>query len=269
MSPLQFVSKRWLGSINAHLFRGKAFSGRRPYTFLPLIKKLGIEHVIISGDLSTTSFVKEFREAEGFVARIEEEGASVTLIPGNHDHYTRLACRNRHFYNHFPERYGTGSLKTDRLTYGPLCDGWSLIALDTTRAAGLFASTGYFSHEVEGRLEKAIGDVRAGDRILLLNHFPFFENENPKRHLIRARALRRLLERFPQVQLYLHGHTHRHSLIDMRESRLPIVTDSGSLAHTGRGSWNLIDLERDRCTIAVQMWRDGWSTAREEVYTWD
>ena len=264
----QFFSKRWVGTINAFLLRGKDFLEERPHTLLPMFDKLGVTHVMISGDLSTTSFVREFHAAESFVDALKEAGYKVFLIPGNHDHYTKRSCKKRIFYDHFPESYGTYSLKKDGVTMTKLGKGWWLVCLDTTKAASIFASTGTFSPEVEKNLRKALGEIPAGEKVLLMNHFPFFEHEHPKRQLVRAGALKKVLKDHPQVQLYLNGHTHRHSLVDLRESNLPIVTDSGSVAHKTRGSWNFIHLTEKKCDLSVYKWNDGWKVSQEETYLW-
>ncbi|MFI0478727.1 MAG: hypothetical protein ACH349_06395, partial [Candidatus Rhabdochlamydia sp.] len=65
---------------------------------------------------------------------------------------------------------------------------------------------------------------------------------SPEKGLKRSEALCDLIKKFPQVNLYLHGHTHRHCIADLRQSGLPIILDSGSIIEKKTGSWNLIEL---------------------------
>jgi hypothetical protein len=86
---------------------------------------------------------------------------------------------------------------------------------------------------------------------MLINHFPIFSNESARKSLIRKEALKKLIERFPKIKLYLHGHTHRHCIADLRSSHLPIFLDSGSTAQKEGGTWNLIDITATGCNVEV------------------
>ncbi len=268
-NPLQLFSKRWLGTLNLALIRKNEFLNMRPYELIDTFKDLNINEVIISGDVSTTSYAKEFIMAKGFTKSL---GLPHYVIPGNHDHYTRASFRKKLFYSYFPSKFSDMSpfdLKNDRLTMHRLTDGWTMIALDTALATPLYASTGLFSPEIEAKLEDALKQVPPNDRVILVNHFPFFQHESPRRILKRGRVLEALIKRHPQISLYLHGHTHRHCLADLRGDGLPIVLDSGSCSHYQRGSWNLLELSPNRCAVEVYRWNTGFKKSHEEIFTWD
>jgi hypothetical protein len=53
------------------------------------------------------------------------------------------------------------------------------------------------------------------------------------------------------VKLFLHGHSHRQCIADLRSSNLPIILDSGSTAQKHNGTWNLIDITPSGCDIEV------------------
>ncbi len=120
-----------------------------------------------------------------------------------------------------------------------------ILALDTALATPWVSSRGLFSKEIEKHLRSLLQQIPPDDKIIVVNHFPFFQNESRRKILVRGEALQNVLKDFPNVKLYLHGHTHRRSVADLRENGLPIVIDCGSTGMGSKVSWNLIDLEKE------------------------
>jgi 3',5'-cyclic AMP phosphodiesterase CpdA len=122
---------------------------------------------------------------------------------------------------------------------------------------------------LEQKLEKALQQIPSDHQIILLNHFPLFSIESSRKSLIRKEALKKLLERFPNVKLFLHGHTHRHSIADLRSSNLPIILDSGSAAQKNNGTWNLIDIHPQGCEVEVFKNGDqSWQPISKTQFKW-
>jgi len=269
--PLQFFSKRILGNLNLLLKRKNVFSSTQPFTLLKRWKELGVSDVIISGDLTTTSSREEFRIATRFVDAIKEMGIEPHIIPGNHDHYTRRSYRKKLFYDYFPLQFGIDipsfNLKEHGVTAKKLDYDWWLVGLDTAVATPLLSSGGLFSKKVEKNLNKILDEIPKQDKILLVNHFPFFKHEIPRRRLKKGEALQKVIENHPNIFMYIHGHTHRRTLGDLRKNGLPIVTDSGSAAYL-HGSWNLITLTPSSCEIKVYEWQKEWREIKKEKYEW-
>jgi len=63
-NPLQFFSKRWAGNFNLLLNRPSQRNNTHPFSLLPLFKKRGVSHVIISGDLTSTATDAEYLLAQ-------------------------------------------------------------------------------------------------------------------------------------------------------------------------------------------------------------
>lgn len=255
-TPTQFLSKRWVGNLNLLLNRKKTFDHQALYALIPLFQELEIDAVLLAGDLTTTSHEVEFEMAKQFIDAVKEAGIQVFLVPGNHDHYTRSAYNNQHFYRYFNILHGSEDgqsffkLKEDKVCATHLGKQWWLIAMDSAQATPLFSSYGIFSEQVQSNLEHALSYLPSDHKIIMLNHFPFFQDES-KKALHRADALRSILQRYPQIKLYLHGHTHRHILADLRASQLPIVIDSGCTAQKKGATWNLIDISETGCDVFV------------------
>lgn len=257
-NPSQFLSKRWIGNLNLILKRKHTFAPDRLTTLFPLFHERKVDAVLITGDLTSTSHQAEFALAQQFIESLQQEKFKVFTLPGNHDQYTTSAYKQKLFYQFFHAAYSPPtdpvsslSLKDDGLAAAYFDHGWWLFGLDTAIATPLLSSNGYFSSELEQKLEKALKEVPADHQVILINHFPLFANESSRKSLIRKEALKKLLERFPKVKLFLHGHTHRHSIADLRNSNLPIILDSGSAAQKQGGTWNMIDITTQGCEVEV------------------
>ncbi|MCH9614175.1 MAG: 3',5'-cyclic adenosine monophosphate phosphodiesterase CpdA [Chlamydiia bacterium] len=260
LSPSQFFSKRWLGNLNLLLNRRGLFSSPQVYSLLNFFQKEGVTHVLITGDVSTTSDTREFEAARDFINALKRAGYPVYIIPGNHDHYTKRGYQNRLFYSYFPNQ----KLSTNAVDIVELENDWTLVLVDTACSTSLIASTGHFSPVIEEQLKSSLRKIPDNKKVILANHFPYIENEHPRRRLIRSKALKALLQTQPNIHLYLHGHTHRHILADLRESKLPITLDSGSVAHTKRGALNLIDLTASSTHIHSYFHGEkGWEKKKE------
>lgn len=266
-SPTQFFSKRFMGNANLLFNRGKAYLNERPFSLIPEFKEQEITHVIISGDLTTTSSRKEYKIAKQFVEALKQEGFKVFLIPGNHDHYTKRADRTKRFYSYFPSSNKDGYfLEKHGVENFYLTDNWHLVLLDTTCATSLVSSNGFFSDAALENLKNLLSQIDPKENILLVNHFPFFQNDLPHRRLIHGEKLRDLISSCPNIQIYLHGHTHRKTIADLRPNSLPLILDSGSTGHKA-GSWNLMELDANSLKVTVHQWEDLWKIVDTQTFS--
>jgi len=243
-NPLHLFSKRWLGNLNFLLGRRQLFEHARLEALPAFLKSLRVTTVLITGDLTTTSSPAEFAAVKQFTDALEKENLEVLAIPGNHDHYTRAAYKNRLFYNYFPDQWGPlpFSLKVDGVSAKKLENGWWIVGIDTALATSWVHSTGYFDPKIEAALSRLLSHIPAGDRVLLSNHFPFFQHDSPRKRLVRGEALEALVSCHPQIKIYCHGHTHRQCKANLQASHLPLILDTGSTTHRENGGWYLIDL---------------------------
>lgn len=273
LNPFRHLSKRFLGTFNWLLFRKNELSIDQLLPLPQLFRDLDVDLVLFGGDFTTTALISEFEAAQQFVKQLSQPWLAV---PGNHDKYTLRSDRNNHFYNYFPnfrkeivhpvESY---SLKEHKVEAHPLMKNWWIVALDTALATNLYSSEGFFSQKIEQSLKEVLALLPSTDSILLLNHYPFFQNDEPRRNLLRGKELQNIIAHDHRIRLYLHGHTHRHTLADLQPNHLPIVLDSGCSTHTTRGSWNLIDLTPTGCTIQAYQWKNSqWQKQRAETFSW-
>lgn len=268
----QFFTKAWIGNLNLIFNRGYDFSKERPYALIEPLKQEKVTDIIVSGDLTTTSSKVEFRIAKQFIDLLKKEGFNVYLVPGNHDHYTKPADRKRIFYRYFEPKHSSDlsySLAQHGVTAKKLMPSWWLVLMDTTLATPLTSSNGCFSETTEAALKNLLSEIPSQDKILLVNHFPFFQNDKPRRRLKRGTVLEEIIRAHPNIQIYLHGHTHRRCVADLRENHLPLILDSGSTAYRF-GSWNLLDLTEKSCGVKVFGWEENnWSEIETHNFRWE
>ncbi len=270
ISPLQFFSKRWAGNLNYLFTRKKRFFYDRLLELIDLFKEKGITHVFITGDLSVTSRKKEFKRAKRFLQMLNEEGITVFTIPGNHDHYTKRAYRSKRFYTFFDPHFEPGcpfNLKDHKISYTKVKDRLWVVGLDTAIATSLISSQGFFSSETEEKLEKVLKEIPKGDRIILINHYPFFVKEPGKKQLLRGPILKNLIEKFPNIILYLHGHTHSQIVADLRQSDLPIISDSGSTPLEKDGACHLFAYGDNTIEIDVLRYESEWKESEKHTFS--
>jgi len=265
-NPLRLFSKRLLGNLNWVLARKKAFSLEHLQALPSFLQTLALDRILLGGDFTTTSLESEFAIASDFVQKMP---APWIAVPGNHDRYTYRACRRGRFYQYFTNSSSAKfSLQTHGVELHPLAHGWHLIALDTARATPFYTSEGLFSTQLEENLQELLSTIPPQDKILLLNHYPFFENDTPHRSLKRGSALEAIIQQDKRIKAYLHGHTHRHTIANLQQSDLPVVLDGGCSAHFATGSWNLLELDDQGVTIDVYRWKNGWVATKQERIAW-
>ncbi|MGE3954053.1 MAG: metallophosphoesterase [Parachlamydiales bacterium] len=275
LSLTQFLSKRWLGNINVLVNRRISFHKDPNSNLLDLFHSQGVNHVIVSGDVSTTSLSEEFAVAAEFMKELEDRGMKTHLIPGNHDNYTRQAHRQGLFYQFFDGASDGHDfhLREEKVALRRLGDNCWLIGLDTTIPTPLLLSKGVFSEAIEANLEQLLKEIPSDHHVILTNHFPLFETVHPSHDLERSPALRNLLKSYPNVRLYLHGHVHRQSIRDKRRMKLPICLNSGSCGLKRRATCHIIDLTDEGCEVAVWRYHQRktaglWKEARRASFQW-
>ena len=77
------------------------FRLERLQAVLERVHGLGPDHVLVTGDLTTTALPEEFRLAREALGMLGLEPARITVIPGNHDRYTTGSMRHRQFEDWF------------------------------------------------------------------------------------------------------------------------------------------------------------------------
>lgn len=264
----RFLNKRLTGGVNLMLKRGKHHDGALFDRLTVLARELEVDRVVITGDLSNLALEQEF---EHIAAKLEAVGRPVTVIPGNHDTYTRGAERARRFeamLGHFMhgERAGDGHER-----YYPFVQRYgdvALIGVSTAQASLPLYAVGTVGAAQLGRLDEIL--ARLGDegltRIVLIHH-PVMPGVALRRHdLIDLDAFGQVIAR-RGAELILHGHEHRaiEGTIPGPNAPVPVhgISSATNLSqHPGReASFSIYDVVGARAESGANILRT--------VYRWN
>lgn len=237
--------KRFVGTTNLLITRKRSYIATHLLKLPKLLKSLDVKNILITGDLSSTSLEKEFLQAKKFIDSFDKQ-VKFFIIPGNHDTYTKKSSKSSYFENILKSK-SNSKTNLEKIELYSLSDKWMYIGLDTTLVTSLFSASGLFSKEMEENLIATIESIPKDKNIIISNHFPIF-HKAPKRKLLkRKEALIDILKKYPNIKLYLHGHTHKSSII--KKENLPFMICSGCTSHKKNASFNILEFENDKCFV--------------------
>ena len=206
---------------------------RRLARALRTAKEHHADHIVISGDLTEVGEDVEFEQFAEILHDANLPEDSVTLVPGNHDVYTRGDAWTRAMQGPLA-RFASASAATA----GKVVDRGDVafLPIDTTRFQTMAWSGGLFTEETAGKVNQRMKDPAFRDKamVLVMHHPPF----HPIRAMKWIDGLRgganvlQLLAQHPTLAL-LHGHLHRifnHIL----------ATSSAAFAVFGRSAEELV-----------------------------
>jgi 3',5'-cyclic AMP phosphodiesterase CpdA len=230
------------------------------------------DHIAVTGDLVNIALPEEIANARDWLRSVGNP-EDVTLVPGNHDAYVRSAVPQltrawADYMNGDKHPVGKAGFPFVRRR-GPL----TLIGVSTAVPTAPFLATGELGHSQLLALESILDDVETRNtfRVLMIHH-PLRSSQNRKHaRLTDSDQLLDLLRR-RGVDLVLHGHDHRHALIEVDgpSSRIPVVgVPSSSIAaggHRDAAAYNLFSIERsDSNSWHVEMTTRGFNGENEIV----
>jgi predicted MPP superfamily phosphohydrolase len=100
-NPLRLLNKRAVGIASLLAGRARRFRLERLAAVVDRARGLDADHVLITGDLTTTALTAEFDEAREALSPLLSGPSRATVIPGNHDRYTTGSVRTRQFEKAF------------------------------------------------------------------------------------------------------------------------------------------------------------------------
>jgi 3',5'-cyclic AMP phosphodiesterase CpdA len=225
LNPRRLASKRFLGMANLVLNRARKYRMETMGAVVDRIRALGPDHVLVTGDLTTTSLEEEFAACRAQLDALSPTAATFTVIPGNHDRYTRDAARGRVFERYF----GDCAPAAEYPWLKPLAEGTAVLGLDPTRPNPISAE-GVVSRE---QLERAAAllDQARPERLIVACHYPValpVGIVERRGHGLRGVAmLQEFLNRYGP-SLYCHGHVHTAWAFTPQSLPATLCVDSGA-----------------------------------------
>jgi Icc-related predicted phosphoesterase len=204
--PLRLLSKRMLGTASLFLGRGRRFRLERVPDLIERVQSLDSDHLLITGDLTTTALPGEFHHAKTALSALLHDPAKVTIIPGNHDRYTLRAHRSRRFEHYFGAFAPAGQYPWLRAIDGRT----AILGLDPTRAG--VSARGMLPHRQLLAAPGLVETVNGSTNLVVACHYPVaappdYERNLARKPIVNAAALVEWLRTIgPHV--YCCGHVH-------------------------------------------------------------
>jgi 3',5'-cyclic AMP phosphodiesterase CpdA len=166
-NPLRLFNKRAVGMFELLTGRAGKFRLERLEAVVDRVLGLEPDHVLITGDLTTTALPDEFRDARAALAALLIDSDRVTVVPGNHDRYTTGSVR----YRQFEEWFGVFSPQGPYPWLRALGDETAILGLDPTRSH--ISARGYLPPEQLSRARDLVADPATRPRRLIVAcHYP-------------------------------------------------------------------------------------------------
>lgn len=244
VGPERFLNKRLSGYLNLRLKRHHIHRTGYVRTIAREMKRAAVDHVVVTGDLTNLALETEF---EAVRELLEDDlgllPSQVSVVPGNHDLYTRGAMRGRRFV-----KYLSAYVESDldvatgkdlqvfpfvRLR-GPV----AIIGLSSAVPRPPFMAAGKLGVPQLDALSRLLEhpEVRSRTPVLLLHHPVHIPSSRSKALLEGLHDARELAKRLAGLEhgLVLHGHLHRriHQVLKTDRGELQAIgATSASLHH--------------------------------------
>jgi 3',5'-cyclic AMP phosphodiesterase CpdA len=212
VSPLAFLGKRLTGGLNLLFNRGGEFPVHVAQALMRDLVDQHPDHLVVSGDLTNLAFEGELELVHETLAACGLPAAAITVVPGNHDYYTRASAREDHFCRIMAEHLrgdlqpGPGRFPFVRLRGTTL----ALVALSSARPSAPLMAVGTLGRRQLRLLERLLADEALAGRfrLVVLHHPPRGEHIKWHNRLTDADDLAAVLARVG-AELVIHGHLHR------------------------------------------------------------
>jgi 3',5'-cyclic AMP phosphodiesterase CpdA len=246
----RFVNKRITGWLNIRYKRGSIHRRAYVHAIAREIARLGVDHVVVTGDLTNLALEGEFELARDVIQReLGLDTSQVTVVPGNHDVYTRGSVASRRFEGYLSDWLTSDlpELATDvhgaRFPVVKLRGPAAIVGLSTAVPRPPLVAAGELgSAQIEALGRVLVHPEVARRTVVLAMHHPAAHPWSRAKTYLEglrdAPALLASLRTLPRGML-LHGHLHRRV-----QRSLP--TDTGTLEQVGATSASLHHVAPDR-----------------------
>ncbi len=249
--PGRLFNKRATGYVNLKLKRNHVHHAEPVFAARERLRELEVDHIVVTGDVSNLALEREFDRVKEFLESLHLGPDQVSVVPGNHDAYTRGAVKSRRFDAWFSAFKQSSSDARGIAPNGD--DAWqpyvrlqgplAIIGLSTAVPRLPLVASGRLGARQLSSLETILAhpDVRERTAVVLQHH-PIHNPESRIKVMLEGLVdaeLERVALGGARRGLLLHGHLHRRI-------RRPLPTRTGNLEAIGATSASLLDERPNR-----------------------
>jgi 3',5'-cyclic AMP phosphodiesterase CpdA len=272
--PHRILNKRLTGWVNIRLNRGHTHKPAPVHAAREAFHEVGVDHVVVTGDLTNLALEREFEVVRAFLDGLGFGPENVSVVPGNHDTYTRGSHKVGRFATYLGA-YATSDVHVSGEATFPfvrLRGPVAIIGLSSAVPRPPLVASGELGVLQLGALRRALAHPEVASRTpVVLVHHPV---HNPpsvgKTYLEGLVDAEALCAELGDVWrgLILHGHLHRriHRTVPTRRGVLDAVgATSASLLHENAdrmAGFNVYDVADDGVIARIGAYRFEPSSGR-------
>ena len=269
VSRVRLLNKRFTGWVNLKLKREHKHRPAYVRAIAREITQAKVDHVVITGDLTNLALEQEFEATRELLEdELHLEPHQVTVVPGNHDLYTRGALRSRRFttfFKHYMEsdlpelaaEIELGNFPVVKLR-GPV----AIIGLSSAVPRPPLMASGQLGRKQLEALDRILqhDEVKKRMPIVALHHpivNPASRVKTVLEGLWDARDLIETIKDVPRA-LVLHGHLHKRMQRPVTSAAgdvLSVGATSASLDHVDEhkmAGFNLYEVDDNREIVKLE-----------------
>jgi 3',5'-cyclic AMP phosphodiesterase CpdA len=289
VSRTRFLNKRFTGLVNLRLKREHKHRPGHVRAVAREIARANVDHVVITGDLTNLALEQEFDAVKALIEdELRLDAEKVTVVPGNHDLYTRGAMRAQRFTRWFapylesdlPEL--AADLSLGRFPVVKLRGPLAIIGMSSAVPRPPLVASGELGPKQIDALARILGhdEVKRRTPLLALHHPIHNPTSKVKTWVEGLVDASELTDAVAHVErgLLLHGHLHnrmQRAFPTRRGSLLAVGATSASLHHEDQGrmaGFNLYEFDGAGGLLKVEahiLEPKGETFRVDSVATWD
>ncbi len=270
--PWRYLGKRVVSTTELLTGRASRFRQDLLPDVVDYAGSLEWDHLVISGDLTTSSLRSEFEASLRVLEPLLNDPDRVTIVPGNHDRYTYVAARNRRFERWFGAYAPSPSYPWLRW----LDLDTAILGLDPNRP--YLNARGFLPDRQLDDARELVAQHRDSiRRLLVLCHYPVFAPEEHRNDLRSKRLLNTnvLVDWLRELgpHLYLCGHVH--AAWAYRPDELPAqvgINPGATVFSTKRSPWGpgfaMIELDGSQLRVTRHSFNLQGTWSEETLWDW-
>lgn len=260
--PSDFLNKRLSGGFNLIAGRAKKHAPGAVIDALRALRDQNADHLIVTGDLTNLALPGEFQSVMETIDRYFSADCR-TIVPGNHDFYTRESAKAKRFEQFFCGKNQKDCIFCDNSLWpfaqirGDVC----FIALNSAQPRPWFVAAGRLGQAQCDDLDALLSrpEIASRYKIVLLHHHIVRVLRSPGESLRCLQDRRNLLDICLKhgVNLIAHGHNHDFSQFKIGNM---LISEAGSCSvsqfkrDNRAGKFNIYNVEDGKLTD-IETWR--------------
>ncbi len=211
----RLLGKRALGYANLYFHRRFQHDPGLIRLLMENLKEQKVDHIAVTGDLTNLSLGEEFGGIRGLLLQSGFFPRDISVVPGNHDRYTKSAESTLRFEAYLAPFMGSDiELWDHNFPYVRLRDGVAIVGINSALSLPPFMAGGKIGVEQLTRLEVILEHPELKSRfIVFLMHHPPYRHPFKRLHFMEGLSdygvFLKVIRGRPS--LILHGHLHRNS----------------------------------------------------------